>query len=73
LNKQPKKPPFNDFAEYSQLAYQIIATLLVCFFAGHYLDKYFAFKEPWLTLSISVVGVITSIYLLIKKVTQKKN
>jgi F0F1-type ATP synthase assembly protein I len=70
LNNKPKKPPYNEFAEYSQLAYQIIATLLICFFAGHFLDKYFSIKQPWFTLTLSVIGVIASIYLLIKKVTK---
>jgi F0F1-type ATP synthase assembly protein I len=70
LSKSPKKQSLNDFAEYLQLAYQIVAVLLISFYIGNYCDKILHHNKPWCTLLFAVIAVITSLYLLIKKITK---
>ncbi len=72
MPKPLKKPPFSDYSNYTQLAYQIIATILVCVTIGHFADNYFHFQQPWLTLFFGVVGLIISIYLLLKSGNEKE-
>jgi F0F1-type ATP synthase assembly protein I len=48
-----------------------VAVLLVCILIGHYSDQFLKLNKPWCTLAFAMIAVISTIYLLIKKVTKQ--
>jgi hypothetical protein len=66
--KQQSKKKFSVFARFSSLGIQM--GIIIAFFTwlGFYLDKKYQTKTPWWTLSLSLFGVISSLYLVIKEV-----
>lgn len=62
-----KKPSqFGQWAKYTQLGVQLVVTILVCIFAGHWADGYFGFEKPWLTLTGSILGIALGMYQFLK-------
>jgi F0F1-type ATP synthase assembly protein I len=55
-----------DYARYSNLAFKLIAVILVAFFIGWQIDKWINIGFPLFALLLSVGGLIVTIYLLIK-------
>ena len=68
--KETAKKTTNTFARYSGMAFQMIAVLLIAAYAGQWLDKHFQNKVPWFTLVLLLIGVMASMYLIIKTVTK---
>ena len=65
-----KKP--NNYAKFSGLAFQMLATIAAGTYAGVRLDDWFQLKKfPVFTLTLSLGAVGASMYLLIKQVTQR--
>ena len=65
------------FLKYTSMAFQMIASILVCVFLGHFLDQKFGVRKSSLDHSISfplytfigtIVGVATSLYLALKSI-----
>ena len=66
-NKLDKeKRVLRDYARYSNLAFKLIAVILAAFFIGWQLDKWIGIGFPLFTLLLSVGGLVSVIYLLIK-------
>jgi F0F1-type ATP synthase assembly protein I len=69
--KSPNEPPkriknLSDYARYSNLAFQMIAILLVGAFGGIKLDKWLHLTFPIFTVLLSFIAVVLAIYLGLK-------
>jgi F0F1-type ATP synthase assembly protein I len=69
-NKETPKQ-LNDYARWSSLSFQMIGVILALVFLGHYLDSYFQFTQPFLTITGSVLGAGLAFYLLIREAIRK--
>lgn len=69
--KEDAKKSVNAFMRYSGMAFQMIVVLLLATFSGQWLDEHFKTSQPWFTLVLLLVGVTSSMYLIIKTVTRK--
>jgi ATP synthase protein I len=67
----PKKQ-LNNYLKYSGLAFQMIGAILVTAWLGSFIDKKVGNEKPLWTLTLMLLGVITSMYLLIKSVIKEK-
>lgn len=65
---EEKKDKLNAYAKYSGLAIQMGVIIGVGVFAGQYLDGVLEFETPWLTILLSLLGVFTALYIVIKEV-----
>jgi F0F1-type ATP synthase assembly protein I len=63
---EKEKRMMRDYARYSNLAFKLIAVILAAFFIGWQLDKWLNIGFPLFTLLLSIGGLVTTIYLLIK-------
>jgi len=54
-----------DLLPYTNLSYQLIATILLCFGIGYGLDKWLHFY-PYLTVAGSVLGVVFGLVTFVK-------
>ncbi len=70
-HKPSKQDQLKPYLKYSGLAFQMIVTLVVAAYAGMKLDAHFHNKNPWYTITLMLLGVITTMYMVIKSVTQK--
>jgi len=53
------------------IGWRMLAIVLVGTFAGWFLDRQFPAIKPWGTLSLSVISVVGSMYIIIKEVSKK--
>jgi hypothetical protein len=60
------KKDLRDYARYSNLAFRLIAIVLAGFFGGMKLDDWLNINFPVFTLTLSISGLVVSLYLLIK-------
>ena len=58
--------------QFSGIAFEMAATIILCLFIGRFLDGYFQLSSPILTALFSIIGVTGAIYNLIRKVTKNK-
>lgn len=69
-NNQKKKKQslkgFNSYIKYSGLAFQMIGIIGLFTFAGYKIDEYLKSKTPIITGISSLIGVIISIYIVIR-------
>ena len=73
-NKRPKKKlqlPNYTYLRYSNIAFQLIAVVLICFFSGKKLDSLMHNETPWLTITLSTIGIFGTIYLIIKNLSNE--
>jgi ATP synthase protein I len=62
-----KKKPLADYAKYSALGLQMAAFIVICTFAGKYIDSFKFLKMPLFTIVGLIFGVFGSMYYMIKK------
>ena len=60
----------NLYIRFSSVGIQMGAVIFLFTWLGVYLDDYFKNKTPWLTIVSSLVGVIGSLFLIIRGVTK---
>ncbi|MGB0838650.1 MAG: AtpZ/AtpI family protein [Chitinophagales bacterium] len=65
------KRPVNNYMHYSGMAFQMMATMLVCAYLGIKLDEWFVTKALF-TIIFLLLGVIGSMYTVIKSVSKTK-
>ena len=69
-NRLPKKSEndsqFNQYARYSGLAFQMIATILAGLWLGMKTDQWLGMKTPVFTVIFVLLFIIASLFLLIK-------
>jgi F0F1-type ATP synthase assembly protein I len=69
MTTNPRKN-LNDYARYSSMAIQMLVIILLGVFAGYRLDLWLHSK-PFLTVILSIVSVVISIYLVTKDLIRK--
>ena len=69
--QETNKKSANAFMRYSGMTFQMIAVLLVATYTGRWLDEHFGNNQPWFTLVLLLIGVVASMYLIIKTVTKQ--
>ncbi|TAF74044.1 MAG: AtpZ/AtpI family protein [Bacteroidetes bacterium] len=67
MEQIPKNSSLNPILKYSGLGIQMAITICVLAWLGHWLDHYFEFKKPILTLFFLLLGTCGSIFSLIKQ------
>lgn len=58
----------NIYIRFSSVGIQMGAVIFLFTWLGVYLDDYFQNKTPWLTIVLSLIGVIGSLVLIIREV-----
>jgi ATP synthase protein I len=58
------------FAKYSGIAFQMLATIGLCAWAGIALDRHFNSKNPWWTIGLMVAGVLAALFQVIRGLTK---
>ena len=66
-----KKKPLTDYGKYSNLAFQMLGTILLGVFIGIKLDKWTGFKFPVFTFFLTILSVVLAIYVSVKDVLKK--
>lgn len=62
------KESLNKFIKYSSLAFEMGIIIGAGAYGGVYLDEYFSFEQPILTIILSLFAVVSSLYLVIKRI-----
>lgn len=73
MDPNEKKKNLNNFAKYSGIAFQMLATIGVFTFAGYKIDAYRHSKTPLFTAILSIVGVVLSLYQVVKQLNKNEN
>jgi F0F1-type ATP synthase assembly protein I len=63
-----KEKKVSSFARFSSLGIQMGVVIAFFTWLGTFLDDYYKLKTPWWTITLSLFGVIASLYLVIKEV-----
>lgn len=66
MKQQKEKNKFKAYAKYSNMAFQMIAIILIGTFGGLKLDEYLALGFPIFTVSLSLISVVLAIYISVK-------
>lgn len=66
-----KRSPLENYARYSNIAFQMLAVIVLGIFGGVKLDQWIAWRFPIFTVLLSVLSVFTAIYLVIKDFFRK--
>ncbi|CAM3368081.1 AtpZ/AtpI family protein [Aquirufa ecclesiirivi] len=56
----------NSYQKYIGAAFQMLVTILLGVWLGRYLDGYFQFEKPWLTIVFSLGSIAISMVALIR-------
>jgi hypothetical protein len=77
LNNPPKpennkRPPLENYARYSNLAFQMFAIIGIGVFGGVKLDQWLNLGFPVFTVLLSILSVAASIYTAVKDLLRKK-
>jgi len=67
------KKEVNNFAKYSSISFQMLATIGVFAFIGYKLDEYKQAKTPIFTAIFSLIGVVISLYQVVKQLNKKES
>lgn len=70
MEPEEKKKNINNFARYSSISFQMLATIGVFAFAGYKIDEYRQSKAPVFTAVLSLLGVIISLYQVVKQLNK---
>jgi F0F1-type ATP synthase assembly protein I len=75
--KDQKKSPLrtnqgrlNKYVQYSGLAIQIVAVVIIGVLAGKWLDEKMGNPKPLATIFLTLTSIVSSLYYLVKKVKQ---
>ncbi len=70
MNRETRRY-FRELAYYGSLGFQVALPIIICFFAGSYLDENVFHSTPWATLIFLALGIAAgfrNIALAIKKI-----
>ena len=70
MKKQSPGWKSNIYIRFSSMGIQMGATIFLFTWLGVYLDDYFKNKTPWLTIVLSLIGVIGPLVLVIREVSR---
>jgi len=66
------KQSANNFAKYSAISFQMLATIGFFAFAGYKIDEYRGSRTPVFTALLSLAGVIISLYQVVKQLNKNQ-
>jgi len=70
-NQESKKKSPNEYVRYSNLAFKMIALILIGLWSGRKLDEKFKPKFPAFTVTLTIGALAASFYTLFKEITKK--
>lgn len=70
--KEPKSKKASSSLRYLDVGWRMLGIVLAGALGGWLLDRQFPSLKPWGTLSLSVLGVVGSMYMIIREVSKKK-
>ncbi|MFM6982882.1 MAG: AtpZ/AtpI family protein [Chitinophagaceae bacterium] len=62
-----ERKPLPDYARYSGLGLQMAVFIVICTFAGKYLDSFHWVKFPLFTICFLIFGVFGAMYYMIRQ------
>jgi hypothetical protein len=69
-NKDENPKQATNFAKYTGMAFQMLATIGLFTFVGYQIDKKYKGPQPVFTALLSFVGVVISLYMAIRSLTK---
>ena len=66
MKQQKQKDKFSVYAKYSNMAFQMIAIILIGTFGGFKLDEFLNWGFPLFTVVLSLLSVVLAIYISVK-------
>jgi uncharacterized membrane protein YfcA len=67
----PENNKVNNFARYTGMAFQMLATIAVFMFIGSKIDQRHPHGQPVYTAILGLLGVIVSLYMAVRSLTKK--
>ena len=58
----------NPYAQYSSIAFQLLASIGLCAYLGQKIDNYYATQTPIFTALMVILGIAAGLYLVVKQV-----
>lgn len=73
MDPNERKKSASTFVKYSAISFQMIATIGLFAFAGYKIDEYRGAKTPIFTAILSIVGVGSSLYQVVKQLNKNND
>lgn len=73
MDPNESKKNGSNFARYSAISFQMLVTIGLFAFAGHQLDEYKQSKTPIFTAIFSLLGVVLSLYQVVKQLNKNNS
>lgn len=73
MDPNQKKRSIGSFARYSAISFQMLATIGLFAFGGYKLDEYMEHRTPILTALLSLIGVVISLYQVVRQLNKNDN
>ncbi|WP_316746368.1 AtpZ/AtpI family protein [Pedobacter gandavensis] len=73
MDPNEEKKNVNNFAKYSSISFQMLATIGLFAFAGYKIDEYQQSKQPIYTAILGLLGVVVSLYQVVKQLNKNSN
>lgn len=73
MAEDPKVKNTKKWLQFSGASLQMAGTIAIAAWAGSWLDEYFEFKNPWLTIVFCLSGVGGATWMLITEVKKLQN
>jgi len=73
MNNQKQKKSLNRYVRFTGIAFQLGATIYLAAYVGKWLDNKFLMEKKIFTLVLILVGLITSIWSMVKQLDKMNN
>lgn len=73
MEPNEEKKNRNNFAKYSAISFQMLATIGLFAFAGYKIDEYQHSKQPIYAAILGLLGVVVSLYQVVKQLNKNSN
>ena len=71
-DRNEEKKSINNFAKYTTISFQMLATIGLFAFIGYKIDGYKQSKTPIFTAVFSLAGVVISLYQVVKQLNKNQ-
>ncbi|MCB0504743.1 MAG: AtpZ/AtpI family protein [Cyclobacteriaceae bacterium] len=66
-----KQKPLKNYLQFSGLAFQLLAAVLVGYWIGHWLDEKTGTSKPWYTVGLMAVFIVATMVRVIRELTNE--
>jgi len=73
MNNQKQKKSLNKYVRFTSIAFQLGATIYLAVYIGNWLDTKFLMQKKIFTLVLILVGLIASIWSIVKQLNKINN